>query len=173
MIITDYSIITKKAQLEEARRRRNQCREDMKEARSQGDLRENFGYQESRRELQLLTNALEDLETDLKTMLTHPTTDPMDWTEETEKPQCAAVGVLVTYSHQNGEEHTILIGGAWDDHNPEKVIPYSSPLGAALVCTEKGKKTTLQLSKGETDTLKVLKLEIPSKEYIMEAYPAR
>lgn len=140
--------------------------EDKEVARSQGDLSENFGYTEALKEIENQRR----MQTDLG--LHNPGVeiiDPMNWAEmDMEEPYVrlgAKVGIEI-----NGERQTILIGGAWDfDLGNEAIVPYSSPLGQALMRKEPGFTTKLETS-GETVT--VLSAEVPTKEDLEGYYPS-
>jgi transcription elongation GreA/GreB family factor len=137
---------------------------DKEEARSQGDLSENFGYAEAKKaeeNYKRIQGAL-GMEEPVDIV------DPQEWVHSDidEHPR-AMVGALVTILRAGNKEE-LLIGGAWDsDLNNPKVISYTSPLAKSLIPKPPGFKTTLETSGEE---IEILSAKAPSKEDIDVLY---
>jgi transcription elongation GreA/GreB family factor len=139
--------------------------EDTEEARSQGDLSENFGYAEAKKAEENYKRIRASLNMDDPVDIV----DPQEWvhSDVDEFPR-AMVGALVTIKRA-GVEETLLIGGAWDtDLNNPKVIAYTSPLAKSIIPKQPGFKTTLSTSGEE---IEIVSARVPTTEDIKNLYP--
>lgn len=148
----EYSKIIKKIQV------------DKEEARSQGDLSENFGYAEAKKaeENYKRIQACLGMEEPVDIV------DPLEWAHSdiNEFPR-AMVGALIKIKRA-GVEEELLIGGAWDsDLKSPHIISYTSPLAKALIPKAPGFKTTLETSGEE---IEIISAEAPSKEKLQNLY---
>jgi len=138
--------------------------EDKEEARSQGDLSENFGYEEAKKAEENYKRIQASLGMDEPVDIV----DPQEWTHSDidEHPR-AMVGALLTIKRAGAEEK-ILIGGAWDsDLKNPSIIAYTSPLAKALIPKPPGFKTVLTTSGEE---IEILNAKAPTKEDIHNLY---
>jgi transcription elongation GreA/GreB family factor len=163
MIVTKQSHTIRKALHENYQKRIAAALEDKAIAKSQGDLSENFGYVEAMKECENLRRMQADLG------LNNPevqVVDPTSWADiDMEGVPRAMVGALLEIE-TNGAQKTILLGGAWDaDLKKEDVIPYTCPLGAALIPKSPGKEVPFN-----GGTVKILSVEVPTKERLQEIY---
>lgn len=126
-----------------------QNREDIKIARSYGDLRENFEYKSAKEYQRVLMKRKADWERELK--LAQPTDfKNVDGTK-------AAIGTVVTLETPAGgdrREYTVL--GAWDSDPEKHVVAYLSDVGQALLDKKVGDDVTMPTASGGRETLKVV-----------------
>lgn len=137
---------------------------DKEEARSQGDLSENFGYVEAKKTEENYRRSQANLDMDKPVDII----DPKEWSQSdiNESPR-AMLGAKLTIK-RNGKEEEILIGGAWDaDLNLPNVIAYTSPLAKALIPKPPGFKTILPTSGEE---IEIISAACPTKEYLEKIY---
>lgn len=167
MFVTKQSLEKRRILLKKIEERIAQAKEDKEEARSQGDLSENFGYTEARKEVENLRKMQADLMINIDLI---QVVDPIkEWPEiDMQGYIRAMVGAKVTYT-LDGEETWGLLGGAWDaDLNNPHIIPYTSPLGRALIPKTPGKTISW-----EGKTIKIKKVEVPTKELLESLYQER
>lgn len=163
-IVTKPTHEKKSQALKELAQRIAKIREDMAEARDQGDLSENFGYTEARKQLETQKALYEERSSEhaLSQVI-----DPLDWADiDMEELPRAMIGSLVTFELK-GETHTSLLGGSGDEY--PKVIPYNSPLGKALIPKLEGQTVELEIA-GKTEVLRIKKCEVPTKKKLQEIY---
>lgn len=166
-IVTRQSYTKRQEQHDLYEKRISDAIEDKEEAKSQGDLSENFGYVEA---LKAIEN-FRRMQTELG--LKAPgveSVDPFSWCElEMDDEPRARLGALVTIE-RNGDKQTFLIGGAWDsdlDLDQDGVVPYTSPLARALIPKAPGHRTILETSGEE---ILLLSAQTPTKEDIGRLY---
>ncbi len=166
LIVTKQSFELRKKQYKKYSEIIEKVKKDKEEARSQGDLSENFGYVEAKKTEENYRRIQAALEMDNPVDVI----DPLDWTESdiNEFPR-AMLGAVVTIK-RDGKKEEMLIGGAWDaDLNHPEIIAYTSPLAKALIPKEPGYKTSLSTS-GEA--IEIMAVKAPSKEYLKQIYQA-
>lgn len=142
---------------------------DKEEARSQGDLSENFGYVEARKTIENLRKIQSNLGLNTPGL---NIVDPLEeWCENpadelTETPR-ARLGTIVQIE-RDGICETLLLGGAWDgDLENPKVIAYTSPLAKAIIAKAPNYQTILEPTGEE---IKLVSVAIPTKEGLEEIY---
>lgn len=108
-----------------------QNREDIKIAKSYGDLKENAEYHMAKQDQQVLASRKAELEK--KLALTHGT----DFSDA--KTTSVSIGTVVTLEG-NEETHTVTILGAWDSQPEKSIISYTTPLGEILLGKKIGAK---------------------------------
>lgn len=119
-----------------------QNREDIKIARSYGDLRENFEYKSAKDYQRILMKRQGDWERDLK--LAQPT----DFKNpDTSKVSIGTVVTLEAIGDDEPLEYTIL--GAWDSDPDNGIIAYLSERGNALLDKPIGTEVEFPLGDGE------------------------
>jgi transcription elongation GreA/GreB family factor len=166
ILMTPKTLARKRAEVEALQDQLSKTKEDMQEAKEQGDLSENFGYTESRKQVENLRSILAER---TEEVMRAQSVDPKEWVhlDMSEEPR-AMVGAMVTVSI-DGNTHEVLLGGAGDEH--PKIIPYNSPLGRAVIPKVQG--TTVKAEIGEKEvTIKILKCRAPKPQEIAELYPS-
>lgn len=154
----------KLADIKSLQQKLDRSKEDMNIAKEQGDLSENFGYTEARKDVENLSRALEEKTLEIAGA---QVTDPMEWMHiDMEGVPRAMLGALVTIQ-RGGKEETILLGGAGDDI--PGVVPYNSPLGKALIPKLEGATIRLEISE-QTEEIKILTCTTPTEKKLREIY---
>jgi len=164
-IVTRPSYLLRQALNEKYDKRIQAAQTDKEEARSQGDLSENFGYVEAKKDVENFRRMKAELQFDAPDL---QIVEPADWKNiDMDGVPRAMIGAKLRILRGDKEE-TVLIGGAWDSdlENP-KIIPYTSPLGRALIPKPPGFKTVLETS-GET--IEILSAEAPSETELAGFY---
>jgi transcription elongation factor GreA len=121
--------------------RRPELAAKLKEAVSQGDLKENADYHDAKEQQAFLEGRIQQLEHILRTavIITHDG-----------KTDEVRVGSEVTIIEEGGsEEETYKIVGEAEANPREGKISQKSPIGSALVGRRKGEKVRVQTPSGE------------------------
>ena len=167
-IMTKLTHDRKREEIQELRRKLESARQDLTDAKEQGDLSENPGYSLARKDVEKFSEQIEERTMEL---IGISIVDPLNWAEaEPDEgiPECA-MGSLVTIS-RDGKEETYLIGGAGDEK--EGVIPYNSPLGRALILEPEGTTVSLDIA-GNEQSIKILACRIPTLKDITDRYEGK
>jgi len=164
LIVTQNSYKIRKDKYNKFSVRILDTQKDKEEARSQGDLSENFGYVEAKKTEENLRRMQADLDLDLPLEVI----DPLEWANlDMEDMPRAMLGAEILIK-RNGQEETLIIGGAWDaELNHPNILPYTSPLAKALIPKKPGFKTTLETN---GDTIELISSKAPQKEWLKELY---
>ncbi|MFT3944684.1 MAG: GreA/GreB family elongation factor [Ancrocorticia sp.] len=139
------------AQLEEMTTvRRAEIAQKIEAARSEGDLRENGGYQAAREEQSKLEGRIREL------------TYLLENAHVSEPPSAEAVGpgTIITASIA-GMEERFLLGSreAAEDIEGIEVYPEGAPLGKAIMGLKAGDKTSFKAPNGRSIPVEVIKIE--------------
>lgn len=134
---------------------------DLEITRAEGDLRENGGYQDAKATRQVLMRRSEELSRLLAKA--EPTNFSGVSCEET------AMGTQVTFVTDKGQEVVYTILGAWDSIPEERVIAYSSKLGAKLLGHKVGASLRLPLEIGGDQVMMTVKSIVPAPKELI--YP--
>lgn len=134
---------------------------DLEVTRAEGDLRENGGYQDAKATRQVLMRRSEELSRLLAKA--EPTNFSGVTCEET------AMGTQVTFVTDKGQEVVYTILGAWDSIPEERVIAYSSKLGAKLLGHKVGASMRLPLEIGGDQVMMTVKSIVPAPKELI--YP--
>ncbi len=134
---------------------------DLEVTRAEGDLRENGGYQDAKATRQVLMRRSEELSRLLAKA--EPTNFSGVTCEET------AMGTQVTFVTDKGQEVVYTILGAWDSIPEERVIAYSSKLGAKLLGHKVGASLRLPLEIGGDQVMMTVKSIVPAPKELI--YP--
>jgi transcription elongation factor GreB len=171
LIVTKQSFQVRSDLNEFYRRERDKAEKDRKEAASQGDLSENFGYVAAKEMIQNIDQRLASLN------MAEPAeiVDPLDWaqldmsSEKGHGPR-AMLGAMVTIK-RDGEEETFLIGGAWDaDLDLDNIVPYTSPLAKILIPKAPGH--TSQLGTGaRAQKIEIISARPATLDELKKIYP--
>lgn len=134
---------------------------DLEVTRAEGDLRENGGYQDAKATRQVLMRRSEELSRLLAKA------EPTDFSHVT----CdeTGMGTQVTFATDKGEEVVYTILGAWDSIPEERVISYSSKLGAKLLGHKVGATLRLPLEIGGDQVMMTIKSIAPAPKELI--YP--
>lgn len=149
LIVSETSYAEKKAAYDRLIREEiPQNREDIKIARSYGDLRENFEYKSAKEYQRVLMKRQGDWERDLK--LAQPT----DFANpDTSK---ASIGTVVSLDPVGaGSPLTYAILGAWDSDPDNGIIAYLSERGLAILDKKVGEVVEFPLGTGGTEHYRI------------------
>lgn len=129
--------------------------QQMSAAASQGDLRENFAYQDARRELGLLRGRIAELRQTLAyaVVISAPKTDN----------GIVQLGSLVTVTEDgyDDEEEYVVVSeaeGGKARKDGKTALSVAAPMGAALIGKKIGDKATFTAPNGAKLTFKILKV---------------
>ncbi len=150
LFVSEESLIKRKAAYDKlVKEEIPQNREDIKIARSYGDLRENFEYKSAKEYQRVLMKRKADWERDLKLA------QPMDFTNaDTAKVGLGTVVSLENTANGEGREVTVL--GAWDSDPEKGVLAYLSDVGQALLDKTVGEEVTLPTATGGRETFRII-----------------
>ncbi|MCB1086744.1 MAG: GreA/GreB family elongation factor [Verrucomicrobiae bacterium] len=149
LIVSEESLLKRQAAYDKLIREEiPQNREDIKIARSYGDLRENFEYKSAKEYQRVLMKRKADWERELK--LAQPTDfKGADGTR-------VAIGTVVTVENPaNGEKKQYTVLGAWDSDPDNHVVPYLSDVGQALLEKKVGDEVAMPTASGGRETMRV------------------
>ena len=123
-----------------------QNREDIKIAKSYGDLKENAEYHMSKEQQKVLMAQKAELERNLS--LTQGT----DFSHS--KNDVVSIGTVVSLEG-NGEKDTVTVLGAWDSNPDKSIVGYTTVLGTELVGKSIGDEAD---NKGQRMTITAIEL---------------
>ncbi len=123
-----------------------QNREDIKIAKSYGDLKENAEYHMSKEQQKVLMAQKAELERNLS--LTQGT----DFSHS--KNDVVSIGTVVSLEG-NGEKDTVTVLGAWDSNPDKSIVAYTTVLGTELVGKSIGDEAD---NKGQRMTITAIEL---------------
>lgn len=150
LIVSEESLAERKAAYDKLIKEEiPQNREDIKIARSYGDLRENFEYKSSKEYQRVLMKKQGDWEKELKIA------QPTDFTNpDTSK---VSIGTIVTMDPVDGagDSLTYTILGAWDSDPDKGIIAYLSERGNEILDKVPGDEVEFPLGDGETKRYRV------------------
>lgn len=140
---------------EEIEHRKNEDRpkllEEVKEAKAQGDLSENFEYYAAKKAHRENESRILYLEKLIKTARV---------IEETTAPDVAGLGRIVTvFIEEDGEEETYEIVTSVGANVLEGKISIESPVGKALLGSRAGDTVTVQTESGYSYDMKVISVQ--------------
>ena len=155
IFVSEESMVTRKADFDKlVKEEIPQNREDIKIARSYGDLRENFEYKSAKEYQRVLMKRKADWERELKVANPYDFSDP-DTTQ-------VSIGTRVTLeSTDGGDKLEYSIMGAWDYDADKNVIAYLSERGKLLLEKKVGDDVALPTgSEDEVDRYKVASIAL-------------
>jgi len=141
LLVSWASLEARRAELKElVSVRIPQNREDVKIARSYGDLRENFEYKSAKDMEKYLNSRRSDLEKDVARARG----------TDFKGVDCVTVniGTVITLSNAAGASYSLSVLGAWDSDPDKRWVSYLSEAGAGLL----GKKVGDQVQLRDHDT---------------------
>lgn len=153
IFVSEESLVERKAAYDKLIKEEiPQNREDIKIARSYGDLRENFEYKSAKEYQRVLMKRKADWERDLRMA------NPMDFSS----PDTSAVSIGTTVrldSEDGGEPLTYTILGAWDSDPDKGIIAYLSERGNILLEKKVGESVALPDASGGDQRYKIASIE--------------
>jgi transcription elongation factor GreA len=167
ILITKNTLDKKQQELRNLQIFRKTVLADMEEARSQGDLRENFGYHAAAELLRQTDQRLAEAASELQKPFTQ--IDPKTWLHK-EYPT-VTIGAVVTFTKDNGRPQppsVYLIGGYGDEH--QMVMPYTAPIIQPLLNHKVGDTVTAIIAKLPTK-ITVTNIQTPTQEMLDLIYP--
>lgn len=150
LIVSEESLAEKKAAYDRlVKEEIPQNREDIKIARSYGDLRENFEYKSAKEYQRVLMKRQSDWERDLK--LAQPT----DFSNpDTSK---VSIGTVVELEPVNagGEKLVYTVLGAWDSDPDKGILAYLSERGKAILDKKIGDEVEFPVGNGQMEHYRI------------------
>lgn len=154
----------KLAEIQSLQKQLENTKKDMIIAKEEGDLRENFGYKQSKDDFGKLSRALEEKTLEIAGA---EIINPFDWKNiDMDGIPRAMLGAFITIKRDQKEE-TFLLGGAGDDI--PSVVPYNSPLGKALIPKREGAIINLEIG-GKSEEIQIISCAVPSEAKLKEIY---
>lgn len=134
---------------------------DLEVTRAEGDLRENGGYQDAKATRQVLMRRSEELSRLLSVA------EPTDFSNAT--CEQTGMGTSVTFVSDKGQEVVYTILGAWDSVPEQRVIAYSSKLGAKMINHKVGDSLRIPVEIGGEQVKMMIKSIAPAPKELI--YP--
>lgn len=150
LIVSEESLVERKAAYDKLIKEEiPQNREDIKIARSYGDLRENFEYKSAKDYQRILMKRQGDWERDLKNA------QPTDFSDP--DTSLVSIGTVVTLDPADGvgEKLAYTVLGAWDSDPDKGIIAYLSERGNEILGKATGDEVEFPLGDGETKRYKI------------------
>jgi transcription elongation GreA/GreB family factor len=160
---------------ESAQAQKNEALREAKVAKLDGDLSENAPYQAAKEKFRTMGRIQRRLTKEMDHLLAqgHRLVDPLTWVQD-RAPDGVELGTVVIVD-LDGEREKFLVAGARDHHVPAKgdilPIPYSSPLGQALMGKHEKESFTVTI-RDTARSVKVDTLRRPTREEILAIFPA-
>ena len=147
LIVSEQSLAKRKADYDNlVRVQIPQNREDIKIARSYGDLRENFEYKSAKDMQKFLNHRKAELEKDIG----RARGSDFKGADASQ----VNIGTIVTLADEQGSEQEITVLGAWDSDPSKKIVSYLSEVGKELVGATPGEE--VQVRDEETEQFRNL-----------------
>lgn len=125
-----------------------QNREDIKVARSYGDLRENFEYKAAKDLQRVLMKRQHDWERELKSAVSTDFSNP--------DTSVVSIGTVVDLEAVNeGKPLSYTILGAWDSDPEKGILSYLSERGKAMLSRKPGDAVELPLGEGKVEHYRI------------------
>ena len=152
LLVSWDSLEKKKSELEDiVRNKIPQNRQDIKIAKSYGDLRENFEYKSAKDMEKFLGHRRSALERDI-----HSAQGTDFKGADASKVN---IGTVVTLEDESGKEREITVLGAWDSNPDKHIVSYQSDVGQALLERTEGETAEVRdLESEEMQTLTIKKI---------------
>jgi len=149
LIVSEESLARKKADYDRlVKEEIPQNREDIKIARSYGDLRENFEYKSAKEYQRVLMKRQNDWQRDLKIA------SPTDFSNA--DTSMVSIGTIVELEPvEGGDPLTYTILGAWDSDPEQNVLAYLSGRGAQMLEKKPGDLVEFSDGSGESEQFRI------------------
>jgi transcription elongation GreA/GreB family factor len=154
--------------------KKNEALREAKIAKQDGDLSENAPYQAAKDTFRTMGRIQRRLTREMNELILegHTLVDPLSWANDRQL-DAVELGAVVELE-QEGEEIVVLIAGARDHHVPEDgmiiPIPYTSPLGKALMNRRQSEKFRVELNGSQRD-IAVKNVRRPTREELLIIFP--
>jgi transcription elongation GreA/GreB family factor len=161
-------------QFESAQAQKNEALREAKVAKLDGDLSENAPYQAAKEKFRTMGRIQRRLTREMDQLLNegHRLVDPLTWVSDS-IPEVVEMGTVVVID-LDGEHEKFLVAGARDHHIPNKgdilPIPYSSPLGAALIGRRDQDRFTVTI-RDSVRSVHIRAIRRPTREEILAIFP--
>lgn len=147
LLVSWESLEKKKTELEDIIRNKiPQNRQDIKIAKSYGDLRENFEYKSAKDMEKFLSHRRNALEKEI-----HSARGTDFKGSDASKVN---IGTKVTLTDESGTEREITVLGAWDSDPDKHIVSYQSDVGKALL--ERTEGETVEVRDLESEEMQIL-----------------
>ncbi len=130
----------RKKLLELTEHRRPELARKLKEARAQGDLKENADYHDAKEQLGIVEGRVQQIEATLRSAIIVDNTGPSD------EVRVGSVVVIREDGFDEDEEYRIV--GSAEANPRERKISQKSPIGSALLGKTRGRKVKVQTPDG-------------------------
>ena len=154
---------------------KNEALREAKFAKLDGDLSENAPYQAAKEKFRTMGRIQRRLTNEMNDLINqgHTLVDPLTWGTD-EPANVVELGTVVELV-QSGDTNIVLIAGARDHHLPDAgeivPIPYTSPLGKALLERRSGDEFIFELNHDQQQ-IKIRKIRRPTREELLNVFPA-
>jgi transcription elongation GreA/GreB family factor len=157
------------------RAQKNDALREAKVAKLDGDLSENAPYQAAKEKFRTMGRIQRRLTREMDQLLTegHRLVDPLTWVNDN-IPEEVELGAVVVVDLDR-ERQKFLIAGARDHHVPNEgdilPIPYSSPLGQALMGKHEKDSFTVTIREA-VRSVSIYSIRRPTRDEILAIFPA-
>jgi transcription elongation GreA/GreB family factor len=160
---------------ESTQAQKNDALREAKVAKQDGDLSENAPYQAAKEKFRTMGRIQRRLTREMDHLLAegHRLVDPLTWVNDN-VPGEVELGTVVVID-LDGERERFLVAGARDHHTPNEgdilPIPYSSPLGHALMGKNENESFTVTI-RDAVRSVSIHSIRRPSRHEILAIFPA-
>jgi transcription elongation factor GreA len=153
---------------------KNEALREAKIAKQDGDLSENAPYQAAKEKFRTMGRIQRRLTKEMNQLINegHTLVDPLSWVNPRPIEQ-VELGTIVELK-QNGESSTVLLAGARDHHIPDLgeiiPIPYTSPLGQALLHRRSDEAFTAELNQASQE-IRICRIRRPTRDELLNIFP--
>ena len=160
---------------ESTQAQKNDALREAKVAKLDGDLSENAPYQAAKEKFRTMGRIQRRLTREMDQLLTqgHRLVDPLTWVINN-IPREVELGTVVLID-LDGERQKFLVAGARDHHIPAEgdilPIPYSSPLGHALLGKHEKESFTVTIRESVRN-VSIYSIRRPTRDEILAIFPA-
>ena len=154
---------------------KNEALREARIARQDGDLSENAPYQAAKEKFRTMGRIQRRLTREMNQLLAqgHRLVDPLSWCAGPVQDRIE-IGTIVV-ARTNGETSHFLLAGARDHHLPTEgdivPLPYTSPLGRALLNRIKGDRFQADLN-GTFQSIEIVEVRRPTEKEILLVFPS-
>jgi transcription elongation GreA/GreB family factor len=159
---------------ESTQAQKNEALREAKVAKLDGDLSENAPYQAAKEKFRTMGRIQRRLTREMDQLLTegHRLVDPLTWVNDTALEE-VELGTVVLID-LDGEPEKFLVAGARDHHVPNEgdilPIPYSSPLGHALMGKHEKESFTVTIREA-VRKVSIYSIRRPTRDEILAIFP--
>ncbi len=159
---------------ESAQAQKNDALREAKVAKLDGDLSENTPYQAAKEKFRTMGRIQRRLTREMDQLLKegHRLVDPRTWASDS-VVEVVELGTVVVID-LDGEREKFLVAGARDHHIPNEgeilPIPYSSPLGVALIGKHDQERCTVTI-RDAVRSVYIHSIRRPTREEILAIFP--